>query len=305
MKKILALMVCMAIMFALAVPVMASEISLPVSPKVTINIDGVRDDGYSEPYTVDSFRENSGATGKLSTAWDDNYIYYYIEVSDTTPNHEHSNSYERDNVEFFLDWNNAKGDDTYNDGNPYWQIRVMSAPNADGMAIEGGGNFSDMGGDVDAIKFVVVPLSGNNLNGGYIIEVAMPLSEASGASLSEGKTIFVDFQVGDNQEDSGRTSQAFLKGDDPDVDNQWQWPHSCRGILTLGAAPAVAAPEPEPVADVGVGGGTENVHPVPAPVVAAPAPVAAPQTGDTAFIMLAIALVGAFVLSRRIIKNRA
>ena len=299
MKKILALALCLALLFVLAVPVMANEINLPVSPKLTVNIDGVRDDGYSEPYVIDSFRGDSGATGIVWSAWDDNYIYYYIEVKDTTPNHEHANSYERDNVEFFIDWTNARGDDTYNDGKPYWQIRVMSAPNEDSVAIEGNGNFGDMGGDVDKIKFIVVPLSGNNLNGGYIIEIAMPLSEAEGAALREGQTVFVDFQVGDNQEDAGRTSQAFLKGDDPDVDNQWQWPHSVRGILTLGAAPAPAvAEEPE----IPAAGGGDPVD-IPAAIAADPAPITpAPQTNDAfmLFAILAVAAIGAMLVTRKV-----
>ena len=71
MKKILALVLCIAILSVLAATsVMASNLTL-TAPKTTITIDGVKDDGYSDFYDI-AFLEGNGATGKIAVAWDDN-----------------------------------------------------------------------------------------------------------------------------------------------------------------------------------------------------------------------------------------
>jgi hypothetical protein len=112
MKKFLTLALCITLMLALAIPAMAaSMITLPAAPKADIIVDGIKDDGYGEFYTLNSYRnEGNGATGRIASAWNETGIFYYIEVYDTTPNHNHNNTYERDRVEFFIDWNCAAED---------------------------------------------------------------------------------------------------------------------------------------------------------------------------------------------------
>ena len=279
MKKFFAVILCVMMLSALAlVPVTANQVNMPTAYRAAtpIEINGVRDDIYGDQYfLVNSFRGGTpGAYARVWAAWDENYIYYYVEVVDTTPNHEGANPWYRDNIEFYLDWNSARAAAHSGDPNPYWQIRIVSQPQpGETEQLTIGGNFSATGGNADDIRFVTRPLVGNNFNGGYIVEVAMPVSGAQGVSLSEGMTIYVDFQVGDNQAGAGRTSQAFIMGDDPDADNQWQWPHSLRGILTLGAAPA---PPPPPVADAAPA--IDDTPGAPAPQAAAPRP--APRTFD-------------------------
>ena len=298
MKKFLALALFAAMIIGLAIPVTASNIPLPICPKADIVLDGVLDDGYGEVYVLTSYRDGNGdgATAKMWSAWNEKGIYYFMEVYDTTPNHDHSNSYERDNVEFFIDWNAAKPDsNTIDDDDPSWQVRVASAPNEDG-------NFSSatLGDDngLPAEYIVVKPLVGNDLNGGYILEVLLPISFTGGKAkpLAEGRVLFVDFQVADNQEDAGRSSQVFLDGMADDVDSQWSTPDAFQGILTLGAAkPAPVVDEPAP------SGGGEAADAEIAPVVAAvTAPAARTGDGATMFIVLAILMAGAVVVTKRV-----
>ena len=300
MKKFLTLALCMTMMVALALPAMAATIDIN-APKATIVIDANRDDAYGEPVDISAQRESDGpsAPGTGWVAWDDNNLYFYVEVKDTTPNYNHANPWETDSVEIFIDWNSTGGDDIANDGNPYWQIRIHAAPNAelDGEQISGGGNFVDMGGD-----YAKLPYAARIFDGGYAIEGAMPVALAPGSKpLTEGATIKIGFQINDNQEDAGRTSMSFIMSDE-DTGNEWQWPHALRGVLKLGPAPAPPVVD-EPAADV-----PEAAPDTPAPTEPppAPAPAPAPATGDSAAIaVLIMALAGAFIAARRTGKNRA
>jgi len=298
MKKFLALVLFATMILALAVPVAAQNITLPVAPKADIVLDGVRDDGYGDMFEVNSYRDGNGdgCTAKVWAAWNNTGVFYYLEVNDVTPNHDHNDTYQRDNVEFFIDWQSiASGQpaDSVSEADNCWQIRVASAPNEDGNHSSG-----SLGDDELELgkHFVIKPLEGSDLSKGYIMEVWLPLSYTDGVSLAEGNKIFVDFQIADNQEDGGRSSQAFLNGMADDVDSQWSSAEAFQGILPLG--PAKAAPEPDPVPD-------EPEPDEPGPVDVAPPPPApnpAPSTGDSAFILIVFvaALAGAYVFTKRV-----
>jgi len=286
MKKFIAIVLCMIL---LTIPVLAA--TSITAPKATINLDGVKDDAYAGPFDVKSFRADPGATAKVWAAWDDNYIYYYIEVADATPFHEHGNMYERDCVEMFFDWYNAKDEDTGDEDHPYWQLRICSAPNEDGKQFSLNINYAALGWDDHEEEYnilgnSVVKLSATN----YIVEVRVPYKQA-GIKVGEGSVIGIDFQIGDNQTGDGRASQAYIN-DDFVSDSQWTNPAELGGLLTLGAAPAapvveevvVAAPEaPAPV--------VEEASPAPAPAPA-PAPVVtAPKIGDAGIIALSVVMI--------------
>jgi len=311
MRKILACVLFAAIIIGLALPAMAvADIVLPTAPKADIKIDGVKDDGYGDMFEVKSYRDGgsgTGATAKVWAAWNDKGVCYYMEINDVTPFHEHSNQYERDCVELFIDWNAAAPDaNSQSDTNPSWQVRIASAPADDGNQSSG-----TLGNDtlVAGTDFVTKPLVGSDLKGGYIIEVCLPiaLTEGSAKPLASGNKVFVDFQIADNQEDSGRSSQAFLDGTADDVDNQWQWPYAFRGVLPLGDAKPAPTEAPTAAPAAAEVAAAPEAAPAAAPaVVAAPAPVAA-QTGDSGamiFVILGIALAGAVVLTKRVSKDR-
>ncbi|MCL2815904.1 MAG: hypothetical protein FWD23_15015 [Oscillospiraceae bacterium] len=304
MKKALAIILCAAMMVVLAIPAMA-VININ-APKATIVIDAQRDDAYGDPVDISTQRDGDepSAPGTGWVAWDDDNLYFYVEVKDTTPNYNHNNPWETDSVEIFIDWNSIEGDDMDNDGNPYWQIRIHAAPNADldGEQVSGGGNFAGMGGD-----YAKIPYAARVFDGGYAIEAAMPIALTPGSKpLTEGATIKIAFQINDNQEDAGRSSMSFMMADE-DTGNEWQWPHALRGVLKLGPAPAppvVEAPAEEvveaPAAEV------PEAPAEPAPAQPAPAPVS-PSTGNSAVMLfvLTIVVAGAFTATKRIIQTRA
>jgi hypothetical protein len=120
------------------------------------------------------------------------------------------------------------------------------------------------------------------------MEVWLPIAFTNGNAtpLAEGRTLFVDFQVADNQHGEGRSSQAWLDGMDPDVDTQNNNPYAFRGSVTLGAAaPApAAAEEPEAAPEA-----PAVIDTPAAPVVTA----AAPQTADPVSLIIIGSLISA------------
>jgi endo-1,4-beta-xylanase len=296
MRKILALVMCVALLSALAIPAMAAPITI-TAPKGTPTINGTFEpDVYSDFTNVD-FVDNAegGATGKAAVAWDDDNIYVYIEVNDTTPHHDNDTNWQTDNVEFFFDWANAKYEGNSGDdgGSPFWQARIHSAPGINDYGITGHANFDWDPAIFERINFVVVPLSGSDLSNGYIIEAAFPRGEIEGGfTFAEGIVIGFDITISDAHNDFERHSTAFFFDHDEAgmESNMWENPSALKALLVLGAAPApVVVYEPE--ADLGTGGGE------PAPVVAPPvtpvAPVAAPQTADPITLIALASLVSA------------
>ncbi|MCL2098831.1 MAG: hypothetical protein FWH24_00145 [Oscillospiraceae bacterium] len=291
MKKILSFVLCAAIISILAITPAMAFMQLE-APKITMTLDGVRDDGYSGPYNINNFWEggtDSGATGQVWTAWDDDYLYYYFEIKDDTPNHEHSNDYEVDCVEMFFDWYNNKDDDTSDVSKPYWQYRIAAAPDMDGRQFSNGINqAAGEDGTGWSVQEHLDSMSANSVvnlvSGGYNVETRTAY-KAFGVNLNEGSVVGVDFMIGDNQTDEGRTSGAFLTPDYASNEH-WQWPNSVGGELTLLGAPAApAAVEEDP--GTGAGGGD------PAELAPAPAPAPAPQTADPVSLIVLGSLAGA------------
>lgn len=250
MKKLVLALLVAALAVSGATAVSAAEISLE-APKATVKIDGVKDAGYGEAYKVATFKDDAktGATGLASFAWDDNNLYLYIEVTDTTPNHDHANSWERDCVEWFIDWENIRtSGDKKNGGHPYYQVRIASAATSEGKDPITGGDISgvaDAAATRAAVQYVVKPLKGNDLSNGYIVEMAVPAKAEFKTSVKEGQIIGTDIQVGDNQTGAGRVSQAFLgdlKGDKSLVDKQSSNPAANCANLKLVAAKKVTPP---------------------------------------------------------------
>ena len=302
MKKFLSLAVVAAMMLAMAVPAMAADpIQIP-TPNVSIAVDGSRDEGYAGPYAINTFfpdGDPDGATGQLWTAWDGSSLFLYVEVNDTTPNHEHGNSYERDCVEIFIDFLNAREEDTGDETKAYWQLRIMSAPNEDGVQFEAQENQAAYGWSSpnnDPIAEMVQANSVINLTGsGYVIETKIDISSFDyiGLTLAEGVQIGFDFVVSDNKNDEQRDSMAYL-GNNP-TNNQYQYPVDCGATLVLGGAPVVELPPEEPVPN---GGGDTTPTPTPTPTP--------PRTGDAGMIVLvavmAIASMGIVVLKRKAVR---
>jgi len=137
------------------------------------------------------FNGKEGATAKAWSAWDDEHIYYYVEVQDETPNPDGANEWSRDGGEFFFDWENGRAGVVANNGKPYWQMRIAAQPASDGVQWSGGVNGSSQGSGPNGkefCEFVTAPLGGGDYRRGYIIEVAFR-APAGTTTLKEGGKI--------------------------------------------------------------------------------------------------------------------
>ena len=331
MKKLLALAIVFAMMFALAIPAAALEITVPNASPV---IDGVRDEGlYAGPFSIANKMHGNGepepantASGNCWIAWDSSALYVYVEVYDTTPNFEGENEHSRDSAEFFVDWRNAKGaglgapiDDFGSiegigteEGYPFQQIRLPSTTDGDFGDISGANWTGEGWGEVvwgngdgafDHFEWVITAINGNIANGySYEIKAYAP----DGITLSEGMKMPFDFQINDNAEGEGRTGMTWMtqyKGNG----NQWGTPQGCGVMLTLGGAPAVAEPEPEePAADDGAAGAGDSGAGGDAGAGAAGGRTPSPRTNDAGIIaliaLMAIAAAGVVVLRRKSVR---
>jgi len=287
MKKILALVMCAALLFVLAIPAMAAPITITAPKGTPSAIDGVKDDVYSDFIELAFVNQPDGAGGRIAVAWDDDNLYFYVIVDDTTPFHDNDTDWQTDNVEFFIDWNNHKSDQIQNDDQPFWQARIHSAPGANAYGITAHANERWNPSDFEAITFVVVPKSGADLSNGYIIEAAFPRSAVEGGmTLTEGKVLGFDVTISDAHDDFDRYSTAFFFDHDAVgmEGNMWQNPSALKALLVLGAAP----PPPVVVEEA------PAVVDAPAPVVAAPvAPAPAPATADPVSLIVLGSIISA------------
>ena len=321
MKKFLAVTICAVLLSALLIVPAAArtpfEITTPQAPSA-ITVNGVRDAAYGDSYTPIAvpFAAEDGATGRLWTAWTADRVYFYIEVLDTTPNHNggnplnatNDNNWRNDGITFWIDWNAARGTDRENNGQPYTIVRINSAPNVDGVQISAHVNntgFPGTGALPEIAEFVVAPLVGNDLSGGYIMEVAFNRPE--GVTLGLGKAISFDLCINDDQHGAGRSSRMFIS-ENPDPthasgtfnDRQGGNPSNCNSILLLSAAAAPAAPTPPAAPQA----------PTPAPGAQAPAAQqqapAAPQTFDPIVLIAVAALIsaGGIMIARKRTASR-
>jgi len=93
MKKFVAFAVCMVLIATLAVmPVAAHRITV-TAPLGTPTINGTFEpDVYGDFYDFNHISNDDnpgvGAGGRIALAWDNDYIYAFVEVTDTTPNHD-------------------------------------------------------------------------------------------------------------------------------------------------------------------------------------------------------------------------
>lgn len=307
MKKILSALFCIILIATMAASVFAAgEVS---APKATdIKIDGVKEASYGAGVDVKSYKaggSGTGATGTVYTAWDGkNILYVFIEVNDTTPNHEANDPWMRDCIEVFFDFDSEKtSGSNANNGKPYWQVRIASAPNSAGVDLTGAINGAGVDGKAgfkNAIDYKVVPLSGSDLSKGYIIEFSINLEGIT--TLTEGKSFPIEVQIGDDEKGAGRSSQAFFATSSKN-DTQYGDPSACEGVLTLKAAAAAVTPETTP-ATTAPAVTTKPVvdTPVTTPATTTPTVTTSPSTSDITILAAGLTVIAA--ISYTVIRKK-
>jgi Domain of unknown function (DUF1083). len=116
MKKLFSviLFVVMFMFSVMVCNVSAANIQFKAA-KGTATIDCVKDDAYlaADATPVEFGATDDTASGKVWAIWDDTALYFYAEISDktlSTAAHADDTVWQRDSVEFYLDFTNAQED---------------------------------------------------------------------------------------------------------------------------------------------------------------------------------------------------
>jgi endo-1,4-beta-xylanase len=189
----------------------ALTVAMPGSPV----IDAVEDAVWATANEISTdvwVMGSSGATAKVRTLWDDQYLYVYAVVTDAKLSKAATNTYEQDSIEVFLDQNNAKTT-SYQADDAQYRINFDNEQSFNGDA-----------------KAELIKSATRIVPGGYIVELRIKLDYVVPA---EGVRIGFDFQV-NNDEDGDGTRDSIAKWHDP-TDESYQ-NTSGIGVLEFGKA---------------------------------------------------------------------
>ncbi len=208
MKKIISFVLVFAIALAIGITAFAEitdinnikyEDKTPIdTPNFKPTIDGKKDSGYTSTYEINKVeRADSTALAgtKISTAWDGNTLYFFVEVPDTTiqDNLDNTWNYQRDGVWFMLFFGANRDEAT-----DYASMKASKVfkiyPGVDQINFEG----PTFAGSIEPpaeedFEWKIVWNEGNN---GYTMEVAYTVPEAT-AALAAGREIAFEVEVHD------------------------------------------------------------------------------------------------------------
>jgi endo-1,4-beta-xylanase len=151
-------------------------------------IDGVIDAAWSkaEEFETKTFvLGTSGATARVRTMWDQNYLYVLAKVSDPVLSKLSPNVWEQDSVEIFVDANNAQTT-TYQSDDAQYRVNFE--------------NTTSFGGAATSTKLVSAT---KIVSGGYIVEAAIALSDLPDMSGNARDNVFLGFDVQVNDDGAG------------------------------------------------------------------------------------------------------
>ena len=213
MKKLTALLVVLTMLLAMGTTAFAFiDTAMPFlfkTANATPVIDGVKDEAYNNSDVIDLKQPGMNtpyveghATAQLWTLWDDNFIYFYAEIADTTPSNtyfEGMNGWEIDSVEIYVDYANIKFDTkaSIHDELLTGKFRIFRTPDEKAKIEPTCAIGVELG---DKVQYKVVDSAV-----GYIVEAAIPHKELSGK-------IGFSFQINDDMNnDQLRDITVFTK----------------------------------------------------------------------------------------------
>ena len=273
LKKLLSAAIILAMIFAVAAPVLAQPSG--TVGKFTPTIDGEKDEAYEQSFSFNIFDQDSTTRGEgwwsthgnqstdmdanIWFLWDDEFLYAYVEVimdevinigDDHILNHD--NPWEANSVELWLLW-----DDLYNSGD-----RLKTSVEPLHNRTWGDGPFFE---DLEPDTQKVAKLTPN----GYSAEFAIPIPSNF---LTEGGTVKLTLQV--NVFDGEGSIPVGLQVGTDNLD--------FISVLTLGAPIATTEPEAEDEPEVAA------VEAVETEIQAVPISEPAPQTNDGIVLILLV-----------------
>ncbi|SDC30353.1 endo-1,4-beta-xylanase [Pelagirhabdus alkalitolerans] len=166
------------------------------------SIDGEMDDVWNEASTLSVDRMHQAwqtGTGIARTLWDEEYLYVFMEVSNSELDISAEEAHEQDSVEIFLDQENTKAS-SYEDGVGQYRVNYENVPSFNPPEISEGFESA-------------TSLSGTN----YTVEAKIPWTEISPET---GQTVGFDAQVNDAED--GERRGAALWNDE--TGQGWQDP---------------------------------------------------------------------------------
>ncbi|MBN1439366.1 MAG: endo-1,4-beta-xylanase [Anaerolineales bacterium] len=189
------------------------SVAVAVAVPGTPVIDGVEDAVWAAANEISTdvwALGSSGATAKVRTLWDGEYLYVYAVVTDKLLSKASGNSWEQDSIEVFLDQNNAKTP-TYEADDAQYRINFE--------------NYQTFNGDA---KPELIKSAARVVSGGYVVELSIKFDYVVPA---EGGRIGFDFQV-NNDEDGDGVRDSIAKWFDPT--NETYQNTSGMGVLEFG-----------------------------------------------------------------------
>lgn len=301
--------------FILIVTLLISALTLNVSAVLrqkqvkasygTAEIDGKLDDVYKNSDPIEakfmSSIANQGTEDdvpRMAIAvsymlWDENNIYIYTEVTDSTPIKTTLTSNSSDGIEMFFDFeniNSAEASPIGRVGN-YGEMGVflktcayaqaVGSPEFETVWIENFSTFQDefLIGNADC------KISNVIISTGYISERSLPLNDALKAMIKEGFKFGFQIAILDDMTDDSARDMKITWGEDVDDISSANWGQSahCDEILLVAAPPA-------PVIEIEALSDIESDPPV----------TVNPKTADTvAFLFVASALAAAIAAASK------
>lgn len=161
----------------------------------TPTIDGEEDAVWADAPEISTdvwVMGTSGATARVKTLWDDEYLYVYAVVTDTLLSDASRNPWEQDTIEVYVDQNNAKTASYEADDSQY---RV----NFKNVQTFNGGAKAEL--ITSAVK--IVP-------GGYVVELSIKLDVIP---PQENALIGFDFQVNNDENGDGVRDSVVIWND--------------------------------------------------------------------------------------------
>ncbi len=169
----------------------------PVSKKVAVSSD-----------VIDAPVQGGVVAAEFKMLWDEDNLYYLLDVTDNTPNHNPEQEwYQNDSVALYIDAKDSKQDGL--GATDYQFVFLWDGSNPTLTECE----HDKMDGVEYAFK---------KTGKGYCIEAAFPWSTLGTPAPHVGTVIGMDVLVNDNQSGSGRNA---LIGWQDDTDNAWQYPY--------------------------------------------------------------------------------
>ncbi len=199
--------------------------------KTTITLDGAKDEAYADSKTIDVNRSTSAATwyqpgesratGKISTAYDDQYLYCFAEINDPTASDMNAVNGDIgsaksllgfDNIVFFFDFLNTDTENTATNEYRFVEnesgIFLIDALNlqqsSDGRIYDKlGGGFAAFNGNKSKADYVVV-----KNETGYQVELKIALSDSLKQKLAVSSEtnrpeIGIGAMIMDDQDNNG------------------------------------------------------------------------------------------------------